>query len=72
MYGCHPSTEEGGISLARFSALLVPDVDQFIFIGQPTGKAEALPTAPDSSTGNSLQHAALDASFGKVGKLLGF
>ena len=43
MYGCNPSTEEGGISLARFSALLVPDIAQFIFIGQ-AGKAEALPT----------------------------
>ena len=78
MYGCNPSTEEGGISLARFSALLVPDIAQFIFIGQ-AGKAEALPTCvpgqkktkkklpttPDTSTGNSLEHAALDATFRK-------
>ena len=35
-----------------------------------SGKAEALPTSPDASTGNSLEHAALDATFGKAFRFL--
>ena len=60
MESCRPSTEEGRVSLARLSALVVIHEEQFVFIGM-LGEAETVPTTSNSTTTDSLSHAALKA-----------